>query len=95
MVDTMATPGSYRVLPVATDPALNTGKPRNLSDIAHPEAISSNSAKSLTHHLVRDQEAGGSNPLAPTNSDSEPGAKRLVAHSRHSSPGTGVSVPTQ
>ena len=69
MADTMATPCSEWLLLIVRRNGLKRQNCSDMNDIWVPIVTSSNRAKSLTprRHLVRDQEAGGSNPLAPTN----------------------------
>ncbi|ERR1039457_2321599 len=64
------TPRIEAFLAVASDTAANVWKPMKTSGLAQCLAILGNVAKSLKVRgfLVRDQEVGGSNPLAPTNS---------------------------
>ena len=61
-------PCSYPLLPVDHQLSISVHKPFCLNNVEPPRAIGSNAANSLIlrHHLVRDQEVGGSNPLAPT-----------------------------
>jgi len=69
MADTMATPCSYRLLPIARRTLKRPPKSFKLSRMSQCRAIKSNPAnlRDCRRHLVRDQEAGGSNPPAPTN----------------------------
>jgi hypothetical protein len=64
------TPRIEALRAVASVPWETAWKPLKTSNLAQLLAIVSNVAKSLKIRgfLVRDQEVGGSNPLAPTNS---------------------------
>jgi hypothetical protein len=68
MADTMATPCRYALLRIHRFAVSRDGKPHAFNSVEQERASHGNPAKSLIfrRHLVRDQEAGGSNPLAPT-----------------------------
>src|SRR4051812_28562840 len=77
MADTMATPCSYPLPPGARSCVGHRTKSCSINNLSHPRATGSKHPNPLIlrRHLVRDQEVGGSNPLAPTNS-----LNKLEAH---------------